>query len=185
MPCRFLHASKDKRFKCNQCGQGYVPEIIITTLEPIEGIEYIGEPMYLEAKVVKMKRNEKGEGNAIHVSEKILFTEYYLHSQIVTKMKIFSMNALFSFKVKITVGETFIFGVAQATALRLVALPLPSGVEVRLKKKQGLEDFKNNAENVELVSKCYSQISKIAKIRQVYEYDQCSNDIAALLLILN
>jgi hypothetical protein len=113
-----------------------VPELIITTLEPIKGLRYIGEPMYLEAKVVKMKRNEKGEGNAIHVSEKILFTEYYLHSQIITKMKIFSMNALFSFKVKITVGDTFIFGVAQATAMRLEALPIPSSVEVNMKKKK-------------------------------------------------
>lgn len=122
--------------------------------------------MLLEAKIIKMKKSEKGETNAIHVSEKIIFTEYYLHSQIITKMKIFCMNALFAFRIKITVGDTFIFGVAQATAMRLFALPLPPPVSVKLKKKKIQDQYMGSANSVEAVSRAYMQIAKLSQIRE-------------------
>lgn len=166
--CKFLHISKMKKFKWNLCGQGYVPEIIITNLEPVSGLEYIGDPMQLEAKVIKMKRSERGETNALHVSEKILFTEYYLHSQMVKKMKIYSMNALFSFRIKILISDKFIFGLAQATAMRLTALPLPSDVSVRLKKKIDAK-YSVNAQEVESLSKWFYKIARISERRNLEE----------------
>ncbi|CAI2367364.1 unnamed protein product [Moneuplotes crassus] len=168
--CKFLHISTMKKYICQECGQGYVPEIIITTLEPLSGLEYIGEPMQLEAKVIKMKRSERGETNALQISEKILFTEYYLHSQIVKKMKIYSMNALFSFRVKILIGDKFIFGIAQATAMRLTALPLPSEISIRLKKGKMEAKFSKEAKEVEQLSKCFNQLSRISKRRRLYDY---------------
>ena len=125
--------------------------------------------MLLEAKVIKMKRNDKGETNALHVSEKILFTEYYLHTQMVTKMKIYNMNALFVFKIKIIVGDTFIIGIAQATAMRLAALPLPSSITVKLKKARIGTKYDNKAKEVEEMSECFSKIARISHRRRFKE----------------
>ena len=79
---KFLHTKTyagQQKYRCGQWSHGYVPEIIISNLEPIPGLEYIGEPKFIEVKLIKTKRNEKGETNAIHVSEKLFFTEFYLH----------------------------------------------------------------------------------------------------------
>ena len=38
------------------------------------------------------------------VSEKILFMEFDLHKQLIYKMKMLSMNALFSIDLKLSVG---------------------------------------------------------------------------------
>jgi len=161
-----------KKFLCQQCGQGYVPEIIISTLEPIDGLKYRGDPMFIEAKVIKMKRNERGESNALHVSEKILFTEYYLHSQLISKMKIFCMNALFCLKVKIIVGDKFIFGLAQGTAMRLVGLPLPTTVSVNLRKEWLESKYNQNAKDVESMSECFSKIARLSLIREYRDYSR-------------
>ena len=62
------------------------------------------------------------------------------------------MNALFSFRIKFTVGEHFIFGVAQATALRLKALPIPEEVKVNIQIKEK-SAYKSNANVIEDLSK--------------------------------
>jgi hypothetical protein len=50
---------------CLECGKDYVPELIISTVDPPEGINIIGPPRYIEARIVKNKKNLKGEQHAI------------------------------------------------------------------------------------------------------------------------
>jgi hypothetical protein len=43
-------------FKCLECQRDYVPEIIIATIDPPEGLKIIGAPKYIGARVVKTKK---------------------------------------------------------------------------------------------------------------------------------
>ncbi len=64
------------------------------------------------------------------VSEKMLFMEIDLHEQLIQKMKMLSMNSLFSINLNLAVGESVIIGMASATAARLYALPLPRTLQI-------------------------------------------------------
>jgi len=54
-------ANKLNLFKCLECNRDYVPEIIMASIDPPEGLNIIGPPKYIEARIVKLKRNLKGE----------------------------------------------------------------------------------------------------------------------------
>jgi hypothetical protein len=40
-------------FKCLQCNRDYVPEVIVATIDPPEGLQVIGIPKFIEARIVK------------------------------------------------------------------------------------------------------------------------------------
>ena len=54
-------SSRMSLFKCLECDLDYVPEIIIASIDPPEGLNIIGAPKYLEARIVKSKKYLKGE----------------------------------------------------------------------------------------------------------------------------
>ena len=54
-------ANKLHLFKCLECNKDYVPEIIIASVDPPEGLNIIGTSKYVEARLVKPKKNLKGE----------------------------------------------------------------------------------------------------------------------------
>lgn len=117
-------------FKCLECDKDYVPEVIIATIDPPEGLNIIGGPRYMEARIVKQKKNLKGEAHAISVSEKVFFLEYHLHSQLIKKMKLFCKNAIFGVKIKIIISDDIITGTATGTAVCLKALPIPMPLKI-------------------------------------------------------
>jgi len=43
-------------FKCLECDKDWVPEIIIASIDPPEGINIIGSPKYIETRIVKAKK---------------------------------------------------------------------------------------------------------------------------------
>ena len=118
-------------YKCLECDRDYVPEIITATVDPPDGINIIGAPKYIEARMVKSKKHKKGEQHAISVSEKVFFLEYHLHSQLIKKMKLLCKNALFSLRVNIIIAEDTITGTATATAVCLRALPIPMPLKIK------------------------------------------------------
>ena len=75
-------------------------------------------------------RNDRGEKQATLISEMVFFIEYYLYSQLVSKMKLFGKNALFSLRRTINVANNVITGLATATAICLRALPLPRPLKI-------------------------------------------------------
>jgi hypothetical protein len=122
--------SKMNLFKCLECNKDYVPELIVATIDPPEGLNIIGAPKYIEARIVKPKKFLKGEQHAIAVSEKTFFIDYHLHSQIIKKMKLLCKNALFALKVNIMISDDIIIGVATGTAMCLKALPIPMPLRI-------------------------------------------------------
>ncbi|ENN76819.1 hypothetical protein YQE_06660, partial [Dendroctonus ponderosae] len=67
----------------------------------------------------------RGEAIAKEISDGLPFLEYELHRLLVNKLKIKGMNAIFSLKIRITVGEKLLVGVATGTAVYLSCLPTP------------------------------------------------------------
>ena len=118
-------------YKCLECDKDWVPEIIIASIDPPEGINIVGPPKYIESRIVKQKKHQKGEQHAISVSEKVFFLEYHLHSQLIKKMKLYSKNALFSLRLHIIISEDIITGIASGTALCLKALPIPFPLKIK------------------------------------------------------
>lgn len=130
-------------FRCLECDKDYVPEIILASIDPPEGLNIIGQPKLIEARMVKLKKKLKGEENAISVSEKVFFLEYHLHSQLIKKMKLFSKNAIFSLRINIMVSDESITGIATGTAVCLRALPIPTPLKIQ----KNLELVHENAED--------------------------------------
>ena len=44
--------------KCLSCGERYVPEVIIATINPPDGVQIIGRPQLLEARAIKIKKTK-------------------------------------------------------------------------------------------------------------------------------
>lgn len=106
-----------------------------------------------------MKKKAQGEVNATAISNLLPFIEYELHTQLMNKLKLRCMNALFGLHIQISVGENMLLGLAvgyqlesvtghmcvcynkllkcvcfvcvqSATGVYLTALPAPGGIQI-------------------------------------------------------
>ncbi|KAK7076647.1 C2 domain-containing protein 5 [Halocaridina rubra] len=147
--------------KCAVCRKGKVPDVLFTTLEPPSGIPITGRGCLIQARVARPKRDLKGELNAKEISDSLPFLEYELHKQLINKMKIKGMNGLFSLRVRVTVGERLVVGIATATAVFLTALqppPVPrvtSGSSCRENERQITEVQKMLQNTIARNKECY------------------------------
>ncbi|XP_077991770.1 C2 domain-containing protein 5-like isoform X2 [Glandiceps talaboti] len=119
--------------KCLQCRQHAVPDILFTTIQPPQDLEITGRGCLLQARICRTKKKAQGEANASLVSDALPFMEYELHRQLMSKLKLKGMNAIFDLRVQVNVGETLLVGVATGTAVYLAALPAPSVLRVTSK----------------------------------------------------
>jgi hypothetical protein len=110
---------------CNCCKRKWVPEIILSTLEPLPNLPVKGQGQFLEARVIRSRKSATGEADAVKISELLPFLEYDLQRQIILKLKIFGMNAVFGYTSKLQVGKSIVIATASCTALYVEALPLP------------------------------------------------------------
>lgn len=110
---------------CAICRKKKVPDVLFTTIDLPSEIQTYGRGSLIQARVCKSKLKAKGELSAKEVSDNLPFLEYELHNQLMNKLKLRGMNGLFGLKIQISVGETYIVGVATATAVFLSALPIP------------------------------------------------------------
>lgn len=65
--------------------------------------------------------------NATAISNLLPFMEYELHTQLMNKLKLRSMNALFGLHIQISVGENMLLGLAVGG---LFKLPISSAIQV-------------------------------------------------------
>lgn len=100
-------------------------DVLFSTIEPPEHLEVVGRGCLIQAKVLRLKKDLKGEHNAKEISDALPFIEYEVHRQLINKLKIKGMNALFGLRVKVSVGDRVLAGTATATACFLAALPPP------------------------------------------------------------
>ena len=57
-------------------------------MEPPLGLEIVGQGGLIQARVLKTKKDLKGENNAREVSEILPFVEYEVHRQLVNKLRV-------------------------------------------------------------------------------------------------
>ncbi|KAJ3198741.1 hypothetical protein HDU82_001069 [Entophlyctis luteolus] len=78
----------------------------------------------------KFKKNRVGESHAVVVSESMPFAQYDIHRQLLFKLRIHGLNAIFGLKIQYSFGESLMTAVATGTAMFLKALPPPAPLKL-------------------------------------------------------
>lgn len=82
------------------CRKAKVPDVLIATIEPPTDVGVMGRGCLIQARLCRMKRDEsRGEQQAKEVSDGLPFLEYELHRQLINKLRIKGMNAIFGLRV--------------------------------------------------------------------------------------
>lgn len=63
-------------------------------------------------RLCRLKKKAPAEANATAISNLLPFMEYEVHTQLMNKLKLKGMNALFGLRIQITVGENMLMGLA-------------------------------------------------------------------------
>ncbi|KAI8930309.1 hypothetical protein BC831DRAFT_502422 [Entophlyctis helioformis] len=116
--------------RCNLCRRKYVPEVLLTTIEPPPELESIGKGVFIEALVCRQKKTRVGDTRAVATSESIPFAQYDIHRQLMYKLRLYGLNAIFGLRIQISVGENLMTAIATGTALYVRALPTPPALQV-------------------------------------------------------
>uniref|UniRef100_A0A672PQM9 C2 domain-containing protein n=1 Tax=Sinocyclocheilus grahami TaxID=75366 RepID=A0A672PQM9_SINGR len=115
---------------CYCCRRYKVPDVLFTTIDLPTEANVTGKGCLIQARLCRTKKKAQGEGNATAISNLLPFLEYELHTQLMNKLKLRGMNALFGLRIQISVGETMLLGLASATGVYLTALPSPGGIQI-------------------------------------------------------
>ena len=115
-----------KLTRCGVCGRGKVADILLSTVEPPPELEVVGQGGLIQARVLRAKKDLKGENDAREVSDALPFLEYEIHRQLVNKLKVKGMNAIFGLTVSLSLADRMLVGLATGTAVFLPSLPPPS-----------------------------------------------------------
>ncbi|XP_050839367.1 C2 domain-containing protein 5 isoform X9 [Serinus canaria] len=117
----------------------------------------------LEQRLCRLKKKAQAEANATSISNLLPFMEYEVHTQLMNKLKLRGMNALFGLRIQITVGENMLMGLASATGVYLAALPTPGGIQIAGKTP-------NDGTYEQHISHMQKKINDtIAKNKELYE----------------
>ncbi|XP_019371200.1 PREDICTED: C2 domain-containing protein 5 isoform X6 [Gavialis gangeticus] len=115
---------------CYNCRKQKVPDVLFTTIDlPVEAM-VIGKGCLIQARLCRLKKKAQAEANATVISNLLPFMEYEVHTQLMNKLKLRGMNALFGLRIQISVGENMLVGLASATGVYLTALPTPGGIQI-------------------------------------------------------
>ncbi|CAK6951136.1 C2 domain-containing protein 5 isoform X2 [Scomber scombrus] len=115
---------------CYHCRRQKVPDVLFTTIDLPSEAAVTGKGCLIQARLCRLKKKAQGEVNATAISNLLPFMEYELHTQLMNKLKLRSMNALFGLHIQISVGENMLLGLASATGVYLTALPAPGGIQI-------------------------------------------------------
>ncbi|KAM4748430.1 C2 domain-containing protein 5 isoform 2-T2 [Rhinophrynus dorsalis] len=137
-PCGFCHIPYDELNMpfpahltyCYSCRKQKVPDVLFTTMDLPSDAPVIGKGCLIQARLCRLKKKAQAEANATAISNLLPFMEYELHTQLINKLKLKGMNALFGLRIQITVGENMLLGLASATGVYLTALPTPGGIQI-------------------------------------------------------
>ena len=85
----------------------------------------------LESRICRSKKKSTGEPSALLISEMLPFLEYDLHRQLLYKLRVAGMNAVFALHMRLSVGEEEVVAVLSGTAVYLPMLPAPAVLKIR------------------------------------------------------
>lgn len=103
-----------------------VPEVLLATVEIPDNLQIIGRGCLIHAQACRWKRDLKSESNAKEISDGLPFLEYDLQRLLVNKLKAKGMNAIFSLKITVAIGEKMMALIGTGTGVYLPALPAPA-----------------------------------------------------------
>ncbi|XP_056907498.1 C2 domain-containing protein 5 isoform X4 [Takifugu flavidus] len=148
---------------CYHCRRQKVPDVLFTTIDLPSEAAVTGKGCFIQARLCRLKRKAQGEVNATAISNLLPFMEYELHSQLMNKLKLRNMNALFGLRIQISVGENMLLGLASATGVYLTALPAPGGIQIAGKTPSDL----SNEHHILTIQKRINDT--IAKNKEIYQ----------------
>jgi len=141
LPCESLHVpfkqnaapfGNMRLVPCGLCRVKWVPEFLLSTVEPPPLLPVTGSGTLVEARVCKSRgKADSRENDATLVSEQLIFLEIEMHRQLLLKLKVMGMNAAFSLKTQIQLGPDLLVGVLSATAVHTPALPPPAVLKIK------------------------------------------------------
>jgi hypothetical protein len=155
--------------KCGTCRSGKVPDILIATIETPDGAPSVGRGCFIQSFVCRQLKDLRGESNAKEISDGLPFLEYELHRLLINKLKIKGMNAIFGLKIRISIGEKLLVGLATGTAVFLTPLPtpvLPKLVSDRSSDEKKLADLQKLLNDT---------VKKNREIYQLKSNEDCQN----------
>jgi hypothetical protein len=176
--CKMLHVPYDENdlpfpvaiSKCNTCGNGQVPDVVFTSIQPTQEIETIGKGCILRAIVTRPRKKSSNEISAKLISDYLPFMEYELHRQLLGKLKLRGMNMLYGLKVQISIGENMMFGIAEATACFAAALSVPMLPKIISEKT---DKTVKEIEEINQLSKLLNE--EMRKNQEFYDLDSTTN----------
>uniref|UniRef100_A0A8D8LCW9 C2 domain-containing protein 5 n=1 Tax=Cacopsylla melanoneura TaxID=428564 RepID=A0A8D8LCW9_9HEMI len=178
LPCRFCHVPynelsvpfKVNLLKCAVCKKGNVPDLIFATIDPPDNVPITGRTCFIQAFVSRSKRDCKGELNAKEISDGLPFLEYELHRQLMNKLHVKGMNALFGLKVQKCIGERTLAAYATATAVFLSPLPPPALPKVTA--GDAWKDSNTIAEMQKMIQDCVTENKEFFRLRRISDGDK-------------
>ncbi|KUF82892.1 C2 domain-containing protein 5 [Phytophthora nicotianae] len=162
--------------RCGVCGNKWVPEMMIASIEPPAGLAMMGKGTFIQARVCRQRRKGTGDVNATIVSDALPFLEYELYRQLIVKMKVLGVNAVFAFDSQIQVGGSLIVGVITGTGLYLPALPPPPtlrierNIDVKDDEDRRLVQLQAQIEELSTFNKDRLHRDRICIVQPEYEY---------------
>uniref|UniRef100_A0A8C5LF29 C2 calcium-dependent domain containing 5 n=1 Tax=Jaculus jaculus TaxID=51337 RepID=A0A8C5LF29_JACJA len=169
--CGFCHIPYDElnmpfpahlTYCCN-CRKQKVPDVLFTTIDLPAEATVVGKGCLIQARLCRLKKKAQAEANATAISNLLPFMEYEVHTQLMTKLKLRGMNAVFGLRTQVSVGETMVMGLASATGVYLAALPMPGGIQIAGKTP-------NDGSYEQHISHIQKKINDmIAKNKELYE----------------
>ncbi|XP_036721113.1 C2 domain-containing protein 5 isoform X18 [Balaenoptera musculus] len=148
---------------CYNCRKQKVPDVLFTTIDLPMDAAVIGKGCLIQARLCRLKKKAQAEANATAISNLLPFMEYEVHTQLMNKLKLKGMNALFGLRIQISVGENMLMGLASATGVYLAALPTPGGIQIAGKTP-------NDGSYEQHISHMQKKINDtIAKNKELYE----------------
>ncbi|XP_029991696.1 C2 domain-containing protein 5 isoform X9 [Sphaeramia orbicularis] len=148
---------------CYHCRRQKVPDVLFTTIDLPPEAAVTGKGCLIQARLCRLKKKAQGEVNATAISNLLPFMEYELHTQLMNKLKLRSMNALFGLRIQISVGENMLLGLASATGVYLTALPASGGIQIAGKTPGDL----SNEHHILTIQKRINDT--IAKNKELYQ----------------
>ncbi|AWP08535.1 putative C2 domain-containing protein 5 isoform 2 [Scophthalmus maximus] len=149
---------------CYHCRRQKVPDVLFTTIDMPHEAAVTGKGCLIQARLCRLKKKAQGEVNATAISNLLPFMEYELHTQLMNKLKLRSMNALFGLHIQISVGENMLLGLASATGVYLTALPAPGGIQIAGKAPS---DLSNDHHILTIQKRINDTISKNKELYQI------------------
>lgn len=170
-PCTSMHVPYNHRqgpfnfmrlVPCLCCERKWVPECLLSTMEPTAFLPIRGKGTFLEARVCKYRKSAIGETDAVRISELLPFIEYDLQRQVTLKLKLLGMNAAFGYSSNIQIGNTFAVATVTCTAMYVEALPPPPALQIH----RPMRLANNNDTEVQRLYKIQNDVNEVYTINK-------------------